>query len=53
MKDGYLDDVFEVLDAHCHPCIMIGHFALLWMGAAVMQDHVSAHYRAPSPVLSD
>jgi hypothetical protein len=41
LKDGYFDNVFDVLDAHCHPCIMIGRFALLWMGAAVMQDPVS------------
>jgi hypothetical protein len=51
MKDGYFDNVFDVLDARCHPCIMIGHFALPWMGAAATQDHASAQYRAPSPVL--
>jgi hypothetical protein len=43
MEDGYLDDVFDVLDAHRHPCILMGRFALLWMGAAVFQDPVSAH----------
>ena len=41
MKDGYLDDVFDVLDAHRHPCILLGRFALLWMGAAVFQESVS------------
>jgi len=43
LKDGYLDDIFDVLDAHCHPCIMLGRFALLWMGVAVFQESVSAH----------
>jgi len=41
LKDGYLDDIFDVLDAHCHPCIMLGRFALLWMGVAVFQESVS------------
>ena len=31
MKDGYLDDVFDVLDVHRHSCIIMGHFALRWM----------------------
>ncbi len=44
MKDGYLDDVFDVLDAHGHPCILIGRYALLWMGAAVVQDSVSTQF---------
>jgi hypothetical protein len=34
-------DVFDVLDAHCHPCIMLGRFALLWMGVAVFHESVS------------
>jgi hypothetical protein len=42
-EDGYLNDVFDVLDAHRHQCILMGRFALLWMGAAVVQDPVSAH----------
>lgn len=29
MKDGSLDDVLNVLDAHCHPCILIGRYALM------------------------
>jgi hypothetical protein len=36
-EDGYLDDVFNDLDAH-QPCIVMrvmGCSALLWMGAAV------------------
>jgi hypothetical protein len=41
--DGYLDDVFDVLDAHRHPCILMGRYALRWMGVEVCQDHVSAH----------
>ena len=41
LKDGYLDDIFDVLDAHCHPCIMLGRLALLWMGVAVFQESVS------------
>ena len=28
---GYPDDVFDVLDAHQHPCIVMGRSALLWM----------------------
>ena len=39
--EGYLDDVFDVLDAHQHPCIVMGRSALLWMGAAVSQSSVS------------
>ncbi|KAF8337704.1 hypothetical protein F5887DRAFT_1285016 [Amanita rubescens] len=35
LHHGYLDDVFDVLDVHQHPCILLGRFALLWMGAAV------------------
>ena len=38
---GYLDDVFDVLDVHQHPCILLGRFALLWMGAAVCPSSVS------------
>ena len=41
MKDGYLNDVLDVLDAHDHPCVLIGRYALLWMGAQVVQDSVS------------
>ncbi|KIL65501.1 hypothetical protein M378DRAFT_162123 [Amanita muscaria Koide BX008] len=33
---GYLDDVFDVLDLHQHPCIVLGRSALLWMGADVL-----------------
>ncbi|KIL54738.1 hypothetical protein M378DRAFT_18600 [Amanita muscaria Koide BX008] len=36
--DGYLDDVFDVLDAHQHLCIVMGRSVLLWMGAAVLQS---------------
>ena len=43
MKNSYLDGVFDVLDAHCHPCIMMGRFALGWMGADVWPEHVSPH----------
>jgi hypothetical protein len=43
MKEGYLDDVFEVLDAHCHPCVLMGRFALIWMGAEVWPELVSPH----------
>ncbi|KAF8224539.1 hypothetical protein L208DRAFT_1511127 [Tricholoma matsutake] len=38
MQEGYLDDVFDVLDAHCHPCILMGHFALIWMGVEVFSE---------------
>lgn len=41
MEDGYLDDVFDVLDANHHPCILMGRFALMWMGAEVMPEQVS------------
>jgi len=37
-QDGYLDDVFDVLDAHQHPCIVMGRSALLWMGVPVSQS---------------
>ena len=40
-QDGYLDDIFDVLDAHQHPCIVMGRSALLWMGAGVLQSSVS------------
>jgi len=36
-----VDDIFYVLDAYCHPRILMGRYALLWMGAAVIQDPVS------------
>jgi len=39
-REGYLDDVFDVLDEHCHPCIMMGRYAL-WMGLEVFVDLVS------------
>lgn len=38
MQEGYLDDVFDVLDAHCHPCILMGRFALIWMGVEVFSE---------------
>lgn len=41
MKEGYLDDVLDVLDAHCHPCIMMGRYAFLWMGLEVFAEQVS------------
>jgi hypothetical protein len=41
MQEGYLDDVFDVLDAHCHPCILMGRFALIWMGVEVFSEQVS------------
>jgi hypothetical protein len=41
LTNGHLDHIFDVLDAHRHPCIMLGRFALLWMGVAVLQEHVS------------
>jgi hypothetical protein len=40
LKEGYLDDVFDVLDAHCHPCVMMGRYALLWMGLEVFAELV-------------
>jgi len=39
----YLDDIFDVLASHGHPCIMLGRFALLWIGVAVSQESVSVH----------
>ena len=45
-NNGYLDDIFDVLDAYCHPCILMGRYALLWMGAAVTQ------VRSPVPCSS-
>jgi len=41
MKEGYLDDIFDILDAHCHPCILMGTFALRWMGTGVSPVLVS------------
>ncbi len=32
MKDGYLDDVFDVLDAHAHPCVLIWSLCLAMDG---------------------
>ena len=45
MQEGYLDNVFDVLDAHCHPCILMSHFkfALIWMGVEVFLEPVSPH----------
>ena len=40
---GYLDDVFDVLDVHQHPCIVLGRSALLWMGADVLPSSVSVN----------
>ena len=40
-KAGYLDDVFNVLDASKHPCIIIGRFALKWMGCGVFSEEVT------------
>jgi len=42
-QNGYLDDIFDVLDAHQHPCIVLGRSALLWMGAGVLQSSVSVN----------
>ncbi|KAF8814814.1 hypothetical protein BYT27DRAFT_7238728 [Phlegmacium glaucopus] len=36
--EGYLDDMFDVLDRHCHPCILLGRWALVWMGTEVIQE---------------
>jgi hypothetical protein len=46
-KEGYLDDVFDVLDANCHPCILMGCFALRWMGAGVLPEQVSPFNYCP------
>jgi hypothetical protein len=43
MTEGYLDQVFDVLDAHTHPCIMMGRFALRWMGTGVFLEQVRPH----------
>ena len=40
---GYLDDVFDVLDVHQHPCIVLGRSVLLWMGADVLPSSVSVN----------
>ncbi len=39
-KAGYLDDLFDVLDAKMHPCIIMGRFALKWMGCGVFSEQV-------------
>ena len=41
-KTGYLDDLFNVLDAKMHPCIVMGRFALKWMGCGVFSEQVMA-----------
>ncbi len=41
-KAGYLDDLFNVLDANKHPCIIMGRFALKWMGCGVFSEEVTA-----------
>jgi len=52
-KAGYLDDVFNVLDANKHPCIIMGRFALKWMGCGVFSEEVSDRYSALiSPLIS-
>jgi len=38
MKEGCLDQLFDVLDAHTHPCIIMGRFALRWMGTGVFSE---------------
>ena len=50
MQEGYLDDVFDVLDAHCHPCILMGRFALIWMGVEVFSEQVSPLTVKPKPL---
>jgi len=40
-KAGYLDDVFNVLDANKHPFIIMGRFALKWMGCGVFSEEVT------------
>jgi hypothetical protein len=45
-QNGYLDDIFDVLDTHQHPCIVMGRSALLWMGAGVLQSSVSVVYHS-------
>ena len=42
-QQGYLDDIFDVFDAHQHPCIVMGRSALLWMGAGVLPSDVSVN----------
>ena len=39
-KAGYLDDLFDVLDAKMHPCIIMDRFALKWMGCGIFSEHV-------------
>jgi hypothetical protein len=41
--EGYLDTVFDILDAHRHPCIMMGRFALRWIGVGVFPEEVCRH----------
>ena len=43
-KEGYLDDVFRILDAFKHPCIIMGRFALKWMGCGVFSEEVRVTY---------
>ena len=38
------NDTFDVLDARLHPCFVIGHTALPWTGAGVVQSSVTVKY---------
>lgn len=39
-QEGYLNDFLDILDAHQHPCIVLGLWALAWMGTQVIQRYV-------------
>jgi hypothetical protein len=45
-EHGYLDTLFDILDAHDHPCVLLGEWAIRWMEAGPIPFGVS-----PSTVL--
>ncbi|PGH21444.1 hypothetical protein AJ80_03235 [Polytolypa hystricis UAMH7299] len=47
LKDGYLDDVFHVFDAHNHPIVLVEECALMWMGVPANPTDYDFLIRSP------
>ena len=43
-EEGYLDNFFDILDAYNHSCILLGDWAVRWMGAQPAPLYVSPFY---------
>jgi hypothetical protein len=49
-EEGYLDTFFDIFDAHNHPCILVGEWALRWMGARPIPFGVSPSSCVDTPL---